>query len=243
MNVPAANQTQRVGKIRIASFNIQVFGEKKISDQNVMPIITDIIRKYDVVAIQEIRSVRDDIIPQLIQMLNANGRRYDFVIGPRLGRTSSKEQYVYVFDTDTVECDRSTVYTVPDPKGILHRPPLVASFRARSAVPQTAFTWTLINIHTDPDEIATELPALIDVVNNVRRDGRGEDDVILLGDLNANEKQLSALVQSAQLMMVIQGQPSNTAVINYMTIFCSIQQRLQNLRKPAAYWITPAIMA
>ena len=42
--------------IKVASFNIQVFGQSKINKPDVMDILSRIIKKYDVVAIQEVRS-------------------------------------------------------------------------------------------------------------------------------------------------------------------------------------------
>ena len=41
--------------INIASFNIQIFGQSKASNQEVLDILVQIIRNFDVVAIQEIR--------------------------------------------------------------------------------------------------------------------------------------------------------------------------------------------
>ena len=41
--------------IKIASFNIQIFGQSKSSKQEVMDILVQIIRDFDIVAIQEIR--------------------------------------------------------------------------------------------------------------------------------------------------------------------------------------------
>ncbi len=103
------------GTIKIASFNIQVFGESKLRKPEAMRTIVDLVRRYDVVAIQELRATSDDIMPRFVAELNATGRRYDFVVGPRLGRTSSKEQYVFVFDTATIECDKAATYTAPNP--------------------------------------------------------------------------------------------------------------------------------
>src|SRR5262245_60391696 len=42
--------------IRLASFNIQVFGRTKIDKPVVMATITRIVQQFDVVAIQEVRS-------------------------------------------------------------------------------------------------------------------------------------------------------------------------------------------
>lgn len=198
------------GTIRVASFNIQVFGEAKLSKPQVMKSLCDIAQKFDVLAIQEIRSVNQDVLPRFVEQINATGRTYDYAVGPRLGRTSSKEQYAYVFDAARIELDRGSIYTVSDPDDLLHREPLVAGFRVRGPPAEQAFTFTLINIHTDPDETDTELDALDDVFRAVRNDGRGEDDVILLGDLNVDDAHLGELGQVPGIYWLISGTPTNT---------------------------------
>lgn len=200
----------RPDTLKIGTFNIQVFGESKLSKPAVMHILADAVRRFDVVAIQEIRSLNQGVLPQFIDLINAGGRQYDYAIGPRLGRTSSKEQYAFVFDTETIELDRSSLYTVRDDDDLLHREPLVAGFRARGAPPNEAFTFTLVNIHTDPDEVDTEVDALAEVFRAVRADGRNEDDIILLGDFNADEQHLGALSQLSGMGVAIAGIPTNT---------------------------------
>ena len=64
--------SDKAGTIRIASFNIQVFGEKKVGDPRVRSLLVEIIRQFDVVAIQEIRS-QQDILPQFVDAINADG--------------------------------------------------------------------------------------------------------------------------------------------------------------------------
>ena len=45
-----------------------------------------------------------------------------------------------------------------------------------------AFTFTLVNVHTDPDEVTDEIKVLDNVFYSVRDDGRNEDDIgYLLG--------------------------------------------------------------
>ncbi len=197
------------GTIRVASFNIQVFGEKKLGDPRMRSLLAEIVRQFDVVAIQEVRS-HHEIMPQFLDAINATGRHYDYVIGPRLGRSVSKEQYAYVCDTASIEMDRRALYTVADPDDLLHREPLVGWFRVRGPPPDQAFTFSLVNIHTDPDEVAREVDALANVFRAVRDDGRGEDDVILLGDLNADDHHLGLLGQASQVYCAISGVASNT---------------------------------
>ncbi|MCC7083564.1 MAG: endonuclease/exonuclease/phosphatase family protein [Pirellulales bacterium] len=199
--------------IRIATFNIQVFGIDKLGNPQVMRILADTVRKFDAVAIQEIRSTADDIMPRFVDLINSTGRHYDYVIGPRLGRTSSKEQYAFIFDAQTIEVDRGSMFTVEDRDDLLHREPLVALFRVRSAPPHEAFTFTLMDIHTDPDEVKNEVNALASAyqaVRNVRFNGFAEDDTILLGDFNADEKHFGFLASIPNMNWVVSGVTTNT---------------------------------
>jgi hypothetical protein len=145
-----------------------------------------------------------------VDLINSHGRKYNYVIGPRLGRTSSKEQYAFIFDMASIEVDRTMLYTVADPDGLLHRPPLVAWFRVRGPPEGQAFTFKLINIHTDPDETEQELNALDNVFRAVRDDGLEEDDVILLGDLNVDSDHLGELGRLPDVTWVLTGTPTNT---------------------------------
>lgn len=173
--------------IKIATYNIEKFGDAKASKPYVMQVLGAIVQNLDVVAIQEITTKDEHFIDKFLQQyVNNNGRRYSRAVGPRLGRTSYKEQYAIVYDTNTVEINPNVHYTVRDPDDLLHREPQVAMFRARGAPPDQAFTFMLVNVHTDPDETAEEFEALAQVYQHVARSSGGEDDIILLGDLNTN---------------------------------------------------------
>ncbi|MFI4873992.1 MAG: endonuclease/exonuclease/phosphatase family protein [Blastopirellula sp. JB062] len=198
-------------KIRIASFNIQVFGQSKMNKPEVMKVLTEIVRKFDIVAVQELRSSKQDVIPRFLEMINSTGRNYDSIVGPRLGRTSSKEQYVFLYDKNRIAVEPDSVYTINDPSDLLHREPLVASFRAIGAdQTREPFRFTLINIHTDPDETKEELDALGEVYQLVRYSGPQEDDVILLGDLNVSYKRFGALGQIPGITWTVGDEPTNT---------------------------------
>ncbi|WP_231756405.1 endonuclease/exonuclease/phosphatase family protein [Lignipirellula cremea] len=196
--------------IKVASFNLCVYGVTKASKPEVMEMLARIIRQYDVTAIQEIRSQDQTVLPKLVQLVNSTGRQFDYVIGPALGRTNSKEQYAYIFDRATLEIDLRECYTVKDPNDVLHREPFVAWFRARGPAPEEAFTFSLANFHIDPDEVPQEVKILPIVLNAIRNDGRNEDDVILLGDFNADELQLAQYASLPNVTMAITGEPTNT---------------------------------
>ncbi|MGI9469925.1 MAG: endonuclease/exonuclease/phosphatase family protein [Rubripirellula sp.] len=201
---------QQKSSLVVASFNIQVLGKSKLSKPGMTEKLAYILRQFDLIAIQEVRAKDDNILPELVSAINANGSRYSFIIGPRLGRTVSTEQYAFVFNTNTVEHDPTSVGTMTDPKDLLHREPFVTRFRARTQSPAQAFTFWMVNIHTDPDEVPQEIAALADVYQVMQRARADEDDVILLGDLNASEKQLGRLGQIPGMHWAISGVMTNT---------------------------------
>ncbi|TWU48444.1 endonuclease/exonuclease/phosphatase family protein [Rubripirellula reticaptiva] len=197
-------------RILIATFNIQVFGESKLSKPEVVNVLADAVRQFDVVAIQEIRAQSDEILPRFIEAINADGSQYSFLIGPRLGRTISTEQYAFVYDTTRIEHDPYAYGSMTDANDLLHREPFVARFRARTSSPDQAFTFWLVNIHTDPDEVPAEISALSQVFPVMQAARPDEDDVILLGDLNASEFEFDDLGRLPGMTWVVTGAMTNT---------------------------------
>src|SRR5437667_986367 len=61
---------REASSIRIATFNIQVFGETKIAKPEVMQVLAETVRRFDVVAIQEVHSKNADIIPKFVDLIN-----------------------------------------------------------------------------------------------------------------------------------------------------------------------------
>jgi len=105
------------------------------------------------------------------------------VVSERLGRTTSKEQYAFIFNTDAIELT-STPQTYPEPylTDPFHRQPYIASFRALAG----NFDATFITIHTDPDKATAEINGLGEVVEYAQSTYTEERDFIVMGDLNAD---------------------------------------------------------
>ena len=207
---PAGPVPKPVNAILVASFNIQVFGESKLSKPPVVEVLARVVRNFDIVAIQEVRAKSDEILPAFVRAVNADGSRYQHVIGPREGRTSSKEQYAFVYDSNRIEVDPSSLGVVPDPQGRMHRPPMHARFRTRINPATMAFTFWLVNIHTDPDEVPQELDALTGVFPAMQAARPDEDDVILLGDLNAGPPEFGAFRRIPGIGWAVAGMTTNT---------------------------------
>ena len=187
---PTSQATAR-STIRIASFNIQVFGDAKARKPYVMNTLAAIIRNFDIVAIQEIRTQDDYFIQNFLrQYVNSDGySAYDARVSERLGRTVSTEQYAYIYNTKTINVHPQVAFVMQDNADMLHREPYVAMFQCRGAPADQAFTFLLMNVHIDPDETDQELDALYSAYQVVQRmpiGGITEDDVILLGDFNTN---------------------------------------------------------
>ena len=202
------------GSVRVASFHVQALGATKLAKPHVFEMLVRILRRFDIIALQGIQSNRDDILPLIIERLNQSGRTYDYMIGPRVGRTAPLEQFAYIFDTQRVETDRYQLYTVDDPDDLIAREPLVAWFRTKGHAANQAFTFSMINVHVDPSFAERERQLLPGLISAVQNDGRGEDDWILLGDFNGGDAELFPLTKLGARLALI-GVPTNVEG-NYM---------------------------
>lgn len=203
-NLPPDRQS-----IRVLSFNCQVLGPAKRSKPHVMEMYVKLLRQFQVIALQEICSSQDDLLPELVERLNQSGRRFDYLIGPRVGRGASREQFAFIFDSDRIETDRYQLYTIDDPQDLLCYEPLVGWFRTKGIPPTEAFTFSLINVHSHSDFAMQENQSLPDLIRAIERDGRGEDDWIFAGDFGAGDSQL-AFLQASGARFALLGVPTDT---------------------------------
>jgi len=201
--ITPATVTYPNNTVKLAAFNLQIFGTFKANKPEIMEVLSKTIRNFDIVAVQEIRDASQTALPALRNSVNdMAGPKYDFVVSDRLGRTTSKEQYSYFFNTQTMQ-QIGYPYTYPDSNDIFQREPYVAEFKARNG----NFDFVLITIHTDPDTATQEITDLPKVVENAKSRYQGEGDFIVLGDLNAdcdyfNENSLSPLRSSDYLWVI-----------------------------------------
>ena len=184
------------GLVRIASFDLQPLNVAKMQRPLAERLLTETVRRFDLVAIQGVREGGSELLPQLIQGVNAQGAAYDYILGPAVGPRGDKQQFGFIFNTATIQADRESAYVVADPDNLFRYDPLSVAFAARTAEPRETFTFTLVNVRIWPERSRTELPALGPLYHAVRADGRQEDDIIILGDFNADEHRLQELARS-----------------------------------------------
>jgi len=186
----AANNSAAAEKIIMGSFNIQSFGKAKMSKPAVVGALVDIARRFDILAIQELREKDQTVIPIFLEYINQNGAAYAAAVGPRQGyvvagkTTRYFEQSVFIYDTEKIEIIGNS-YAAIDRANIMHRPPFVGQFRCKTANPNLQpFSFNLMNVHIDPDDAHQEFLALQPILAEIYQQHPREDDFILLGDFN-----------------------------------------------------------
>lgn len=89
--------------LKIAAFNIRTFGETKMSNATLASYIVRIVRRYDIVLIQEVRDSHLVAVGKLLDYLNQDDpNTYHYVVSEPLGRNSYKERYLFLFRPNKV---------------------------------------------------------------------------------------------------------------------------------------------
>lgn len=187
--------------IRIAAFNIQIFGQTKREKLDVMNVLAETVREFDVVLVQEIRDISETTAPIFLDHINSmEGPEYAYVRSERLGRSSSKEAYAYFYNTEIVSYLDGTAYVWDDAADVFEREPYIASFSAGN------FDFTLVGIHTKPDDAVNEIGNLTVIFDTLK--ASQEQDIIALGDFNADgsyydEDDMTEPLRAAQYHWVV----------------------------------------
>src|SRR3989344_8019636 len=154
--------------LRIATWNLQIFGQKKASNSELLSYYADKISEYDVIVVQEIRDEEQTAFPKLCELLPD----CECKVSSRAGKSSSKEQYGIIYRKAILLEDID--YNQPEYQELFERPPLELRLSFEG------WNFTLITIHVDPDKAEEEMEYLEELFEN------NEEDTILLGDLNTD---------------------------------------------------------
>jgi endothelin-converting enzyme len=80
-----------------------------MSKPEVVSVLVDIARRFDVLAIQELRDKEETTIPEFIRLMNRDGANYRAAVSRRIGyvdvtsKRKYEEQLVYIYDANRVE--------------------------------------------------------------------------------------------------------------------------------------------
>lgn len=195
--------------VKVASWALDGFGPTKLANPIARQNVTRVIRRFDVVALQQISSMERDLVPRLVEAINHGDTRYDFVVGQPTGPADRPEQLAFVFDTTRLVVDRRQTYTVEDPSNELMFDPLVAWFRAAQPPAAEAWTFSLVNARIDLARAPSEVALLPKVLAAIRSDGRGEDDVVLAGLLQADDAYLIPTFGGDSVRAAVRSRPTD----------------------------------
>lgn len=206
-----SQEYQTTNEVSLLSFNIQVFGKTKSNKPEVMHVISDIVTQFHIIAIQEVRDKSGTTAPKLMELLPDY---YDFIIGPREGRTNSKEQFLYLYDSTKVDVLGQVVYE--DVDDVYERNPMGLYLKVGE------LDFVLINLHIKPDDKDTKsinetydeisvLPMVIESFSTFFN----EPDIAIVGDFNEdgsyfNEELLSEIFNESQYINVIHNDLNTT---------------------------------
>ena len=185
-------------EIKIASWNIQQFGQTKAGinksknekikarteyhkTNDTIGKIAEIIKqgKFDVVAIQEVQDAKFETLPELSAAL---GSDWEYIESERTGR-GKKEQYAIFFKPALLK-PKDTIHLYDDMEdGWDHfsRDPGYAIFSYRD------FEFILITCHLDPAQHAAYETERLDDVYEVVKRKTGNPNIFILGDFNLEE--------------------------------------------------------
>jgi len=180
-NINVINNAQNNSKLKIATFNMQIFGTTKINRPKTFNVFAQIATNYDIIALQEVgsnKSTTSDencnlIMDTYIQRINEikGGEIYSYIRG---------NQYAIVYRNDRIKVNAFSIYKGTQVFAFM---PLIANFETINT--GSNFDFSIITIHTSPKLAEDEIPALRLVINEVKN-LYSEPDVLCVGDYNAD---------------------------------------------------------
>lgn len=111
--------------VRIGSFNLKQYGPKKAADTTVTNYVATILNDFDLGIIQEITDVKIEAPYVLYNALNkvSKSGAYSMTLSERVGRSSSKEQYIFFNRESTSGVKLINYYLYNDYNDYFERPP------------------------------------------------------------------------------------------------------------------------
>lgn len=178
---PEALKHSKMPVLRIASFNIQIFGKTKAARPNTLSVLAEIALNFDIIALQEVGSNRSSASDETCaEIMDIYVARINEIAGDDVYSYISGNQYAIVYRTDRL---RVKDYILYDGIESFTYTPLIADFE--TIEDGSNFDFSIITIHTSPGRAEDEIPALKTVMDEVERLYE-EPDVLCLGDFNAD---------------------------------------------------------
>lgn len=172
--------------LRIATFNIQNFGQSKLAKTAIADTLRTIVRKFDIVAVQEVSDVTNKTAGAFLKKVNRGSKKpYKMVCSRRTGEQandqSSREQYAFYYNPAKVELLDTALYDDSE-HDYFQREPYIAKFRRKV----DGLVFLICTIHTAPEQAVEEIAALAYVAEWMPERFGDAGNVIFCGDFNAS---------------------------------------------------------
>eukprot|EP00038_Savillea_parva_P030924 m.81526 g.81526 ORF g.81526 m.81526 type:complete len:460 (-) comp9409_c0_seq1:1767-3146(-) len=186
--------------VDVAAWNVQTFGVTKMRNRAVANVLATVVRRHDVVAVQEVRDATGTAVRDLLTLINTNGGGgFALLESPRYGRINSsyRESYAWYYRTARITpvWSGDWVNTTRGELGLGVGNDTTRAFPARTphavrwrVAGTAAAMLTTVVFHADPDDVVEEMHAVGLAVQPLTTSG---DAVLVMGDLNADCSYLS----------------------------------------------------
>lgn len=185
---------------RVATFNIKVFGDTKMSNQTVVDELVDIFQRYDMVAVQEIKDIDEEVPYLFLNELNlvpgenntsTSSNEWNMLLSARSGMQeddkNSQEQYAFYYKPTIFSPMNNGTLFDDSVNDSFQREPFLAKFMILDTYGNSTGTdIVFVNIHTKPTLAVEEMTALGEVLSWGMQNYSDDDDYVILGDFNAD---------------------------------------------------------
>ncbi|XP_050416451.1 deoxyribonuclease-1 [Patella vulgata] len=176
----------QINSLKIAAFNIRRLGAHAVSNHDALQRMIQIVGRYDIAVIEEVMDLTG--IGQIVSGLNSQHgtTHYRYIHSDKIGRTSYKEYYGFIYRSDLVSVKKTYQYN--DVNDWFEREPFSVLFH----VPTASLTdFVITGIHIKPSDAPNEISHLPTVYKAVSS-ALSNKNVMIAGDYNADCSYLSA---------------------------------------------------
>ncbi|CAF0742916.1 unnamed protein product [Adineta steineri] len=148
-----------ISAVRFGSFNLQQYGPKKSANETLTDLVAKILNDFDVAVIQEITDAAIKAPYVLFDALNkiSKSKPYTMTLSERVGRTSTKEQYIFFNRESTSGVKLIDYYLYNDVQDYFERPPFIGTFEVTKPGSSGVRYFTIMDVHLRPDSAYQEL--------------------------------------------------------------------------------------
>lgn len=171
--------------LKLITWNIQNLGQSK--DDTEIAFIVNILKDYDIVAIQEVVAKHPagaQKVAQIADELNRRGSKWDYRISDPTKSPSvyMSERYAFLWKTSKVDL-KGKAYLDDELESVIFREPYIAKFNIKNS----DSTFHVINFHSRKynDNPELEIQYFKDYQERLKT-----DKLLIAGDFNLNEKHI-----------------------------------------------------